>query len=70
MGEICEKHGVLKRSCYICDLEEENLQLRSTLQEIANPTMKKWFQYKEQHGEQVSFQEYLKSLAKDTLAQI
>lgn len=23
MGEICEKHNVLKRSCYICELEDE-----------------------------------------------
>lgn len=29
MSEICEKHNVLKRSCHICDLEEENKELKS-----------------------------------------
>jgi hypothetical protein len=29
MSDICEKHNVLKRSCSICELEEENRELRS-----------------------------------------
>jgi hypothetical protein len=34
MGEICEKHNVLKRSCYICELEEENKQLTEQVKEL------------------------------------
>lgn len=70
MGEICEKHGVLKRSCYICDMEEENLLMRSALKGIAEPSIELWKAYKQKHGEQVSFQEYLKSIARETLEQI
>lgn len=29
MSVICEKHGVLKRSCYICEIEKENKELKS-----------------------------------------
>lgn len=29
MSEVCEKHHVLKRTCIICQLEEENKELRS-----------------------------------------
>ncbi|MEK3819661.1 hypothetical protein MKY20_11400 [Cytobacillus sp. FSL W8-0315] len=29
MSNICEEHGVLKRSCHICELEEENKELKS-----------------------------------------
>jgi len=29
LGEICEEHGLLKRSCHICGLEEENKELKS-----------------------------------------
>lgn len=28
-GEVCEVHGVLKRSCYICELEAMNKELIS-----------------------------------------
>lgn len=29
MSNICEKHGVLKRSCHICEMEEEIRELRT-----------------------------------------
>lgn len=67
MAEICEKHGCLRRSCYICDLEEENKEFRKALEEIVNPSMEKWFKYKEEHGGEISFQEFLKCIAKGVL---
>jgi len=70
MGKICEIHGVLKRSCYVCDLEEENLLMLTALKGIAEPSIEQWEAYKHKHGEQVSFQEYLKSIARETLKQI
>lgn len=33
-GEICERHNVLKRSCEICDLEEERDRYKRGLEEI------------------------------------
>lgn len=32
MSEICEKHNVLKRSCYICELEKENQEMKEFIQ--------------------------------------
>lgn len=34
MGEICERHNVLKRSCEICNLEEERDRYKRGLEEI------------------------------------
>lgn len=31
---ICERHGVLKRSCEICSLEDDIKQLKSALEQI------------------------------------
>jgi hypothetical protein len=63
-------HGFLRRSCDICDLEEENQLLLNALKEIVNPNMEKWFKYKEKYGDEINFQEYLKSIAKEVLEQI
>lgn len=34
MGEVCERHSVLKRSCEICDLEQQVDRYRRGLEEI------------------------------------
>lgn len=43
-------------------------KLKEVLIEIAYPNMEKWEDYKKVNGSNVSFQEYLKQLAKDTLS--
>ena len=39
MKEVCERHNVLKRSCEICELEEENKQLKEALNKISTRKM-------------------------------
>lgn len=36
MAIICEKHHLLKRSCYMCDYENEITKLREALELIKN----------------------------------
>lgn len=68
LNGVCE-HGFLRRSCSICDLEQENKILRNALNDILNP-MGKWFDYKEEHGKEISYQEYVRSVCKKALEQI
>jgi len=48
-------------------LQEENRKYENALREILNPHTNKWFDYKEKYGNEVSFQEFLKEIAKEAL---
>jgi hypothetical protein len=69
LENVCE-HGFLRRSCSICDLEEENQLLLNALREIVNPSIEKWFEFKEMHGGEISFQVYLQSIAEEVLKKV